>query len=315
MPDDPPNALAVRTAPGNLRLDGLPATGQPTFQSNTCLFAFAEGKDVALDRNLNPIAPRATNMAVANPPTRLIPANTVVDSYLIHGDSLGASGTGGATLTASWTFDEPILGVFMGRDNLVITDALVGLTGTPGLTYERTLDPRGLELGSNDVVRVTGPNTIEVTFDFNAMDEIRVLTGTIAPDCVPDDPPNALAVRTAPGNLRLDGLPATGQPTFQSNTCLFAFAERKDVALDRNLNPIAPRATNMAVANPPTRLIPANTVVDSYLIHGDSLGASGTGGATLTASWTFDEPILGVFMGRDNLVITDALVGLTGTPG
>ena len=176
VPDDPPNALAVRTAPGNLRLDGLPATGQPTFQSNTCLFAFAERKDVALDRNLNPIAPRATNMAVANPPTRLIPANTVVDSYLIHGDSLGASGTGGATLTASWTFDEPILGVFMGRDNLVITDALVGLD--TGLTYERTLAQRGLELGSNDVVRVTGPNTIEVTFDFNAMDEIRVLTGS-----------------------------------------------------------------------------------------------------------------------------------------
>ena len=168
-------------------------------------------------------------MAVANPPTRLIPANTVVDSYLIHGDSLGASGPSGATLTASWTFDEPILGVFMGRDNLVITDALVGLTGTPGLTYERTSIQRGLEFGSNDVVRVTGPNTIEVTFDFNAMDEIRVLTGTIAPDCVPDDPPNALAVRTAPGNLRLDGLPATGQPTFQSNTCLFAFAEGKDV--------------------------------------------------------------------------------------
>ena len=315
VPSNPPNTLEIRTAPGNLRLDGLPATGQPTFQSNTCLFGFAERKDVTLDRNLNPIAPRATNMAVANPPTRLIPAGTVVDSYLIHGDSLGPSGTGGATLSGSWTFDEPILGVFMGRDNLVITDALVGLTGTPGLTYEQTLVQRGLELGSNDVVRVTGPNTIEVTFDFNAMDEIRVLTGVIAPDCVPSNPPNTLEIRTAPGNLRLDGLPATGQPTFQSNTCLFGFAERKDVTLDRNLNPIAPRATNMAVANPPTRLIPAGTVVDSYLIHGDSLGPSGTGGATLSGSWTFDEPILGVFMGRDNLVITDALVGLTGTPG
>ncbi len=315
VPSNPPNTLEIRTAPGNLRLDGLPATGQPTFQSNTCLFGFAERKDVTLDRNLNPIAPRATNMAVANPPTRLIPAGTVVDSYLIHGDSLGPSGTGSATLSGSWTFDEPILGVFMGRDNLVITDALVGLTGTPGLTYEQTLVQRGLELGSNDVVRVTGPNTIEVTFDFNAMDEIRVLTGVIAPDCVPSNPPNTLEIRTAPGNLRLDGLPATGQPTFQSNTCLFGFAERKDVTLDRNLNPIAPRATNMAVANPPTRLIPAGTVVDSYLIHGDSLGPSGTGTATLSGSWTFDEPILGVFMGRDNLVITDALVGLTGTPG
>ncbi len=46
------------------------------------------------------------------------------------------------------------------------------------------------------MVRVTGPNTIEVTFDFNAMDEIRVLTGIIAPptgsitiikDAVPND--------------------------------------------------------------------------------------------------------------------------------
>ncbi len=87
-------------------------------------------------------------MAVASPPTRLIPASTVVDSYLIHGDSLGPSGASRATLTGSWTFDEPILGVFMGRDNLVISDALVGLTGTPGLTYERTLAQRGLEFGS-----------------------------------------------------------------------------------------------------------------------------------------------------------------------
>ena len=315
VPSNPPNTLEIRTEPGNLRLDGLPATGQPTFQSNTCLFGFAERKDVTLDRNLNPIAPRATNMAVANPPTRLIPTGTVVDAYLIHGDSLGPSGSSTATLSGSWTFDEPILGVFMGRDNLVVTDALVGLTGTPGLTYEQTLVQRGLEFGSNDVVRVTGPNTIEVTFDFNAMDEIRVLTGVIPPDCVPSNPPNTLEIRTEPGNLRLDGLPATGQPTFQSNTCLFGFAERKDVTLDRNLNPIAPRATNMAVANPPTRLIPTGTVVDAYLIHGDSLGPSGSSTATLSGSWTFDEPILGVFMGRDNLVVTDALVGLTGTPG
>ena len=126
-------------SPSLSMFDGLPATGQPTFQSNTCLFGFAERKDVTLDRNLNPIAPRATNMAVANPPTRLIPTGTVVDAYLIHGDSLGPSGSSTATLSGSWTFDEPILGVFMGRDNLVVTDALVGLTGTPGLTYEQTL--------------------------------------------------------------------------------------------------------------------------------------------------------------------------------
>ena len=158
--------------------------------------------DVTLDRNLVPAAPRATNMAVSSPPTVTLPRGSVVDSYLIHGDALGASATApGATLTGTFTFDEPILGVFMGRDNLVISDDLTGLTGTPGLTYEKTLVQRGLEFDSNDSVTVPSPNTIVVTFDFTAMDEIRVFTGQGPVEtCTPDSSTNALVSRTEPGN-------------------------------------------------------------------------------------------------------------------
>ena len=294
-----PNAIMPADGPADLTWDGAGPSTAASYQSNMCIYRFDELQDFELPLDVRPAAPRSNNMAVTNPPTRLLQEGRVVSSHLLHADTIGAGVQDGVLLHGTVTFADPILGVIMGRNLMVETDAAV----SPGdLDYEASYSLRGIEFNTSDVVRVspTDPRTLEVTFAVNAMDEIRVFTGEETEPVCDALPGNAVVFATGPADLTRDG-------AVQSDDCIFVFEEQQDIVLTENLLPAAPKTTNMARTGPQTRLLPAGTRLSSHLLHMD---VEGTTGRVLSGSWTFDEPILGVFMGRNRMVETDGLVGL-----
>ena len=103
------------------------------------------------------------------------------------------------------------------------------------------------------------------------MDEIRVFTGLGPEDCVP--PPTTDIVEAfPPADLSENGSAASNRPKYESDECLFLFAERQNVTFPQDINPSAPTTQNIMTANQQRR-IPHGTVVDGYLIHGDRIGA------------------------------------------
>ena len=249
-------------------------------------------------------------MVSATPKTRTIPQGTIVSSYLLHADFPGPSpDPTGTTIGGTWTFDDPILAVSYTQSGLATGDNLVG---HPDITYEQASTARGLETGGSDIVRVspTDPNTLIVEFAFNAMDEIRVWTGVINPPICDPSPTNPIVAAFPPADLSQDGADPDPALAYEHDACLFVFDEGEHT-LSQAVNPVAPKTTtNMVVANPGTRRIPAGTVVETFLIHGDALGPTPSPtGAEITATWTFDQPILAVSYRRDGLLIGDGLVG------
>ena len=300
--EDPANAIEQAYPPADLRINGK--------ESDRCIYLFDEQQDVPLSQTINVKKPLTTNMLAG--PNVTIAAGNEVDSFLLHADSPGAVSEATVTLSGSWRFEEPILGVSVTKDGLVTGDGLTGLPDPGSLRYEKTLSARGLEgtAGDMDSIRVDSadPNLLHLQFHFNAMDEIRVFTGVRAPapDCIPPSPPNAVSPELPeppPADLRLD--------QYESNTCIRLFDERQDVELMQDIQPKRPAATNMLAAGVRTLRIPAGSVVDSFLLHADSLGAStASSPVTLTGSVTFDEPVVGVSVTSSGLRTGDPLTGL-----
>jgi uncharacterized repeat protein (TIGR01451 family) len=301
-PSLPCNALSATDAveeafpPADLRLG--------RYESNRCIYVFAEQQDVRLSRDINPKAPSTTSVLASSNPTRRIPAGTEVDSHLLHFDPVqGPPSLIG--LSGHWTFEEPILGISVVRDGLVVGD---GLTGLSTLEYEQTSPDRGVEASSTsgDFIRVdpANPNRIELQFRvLGAMDEIRVFTGaldTIPDPCTKTDPADAIEPAPTPDDVRLNQR--------ESAHCLYLYEERQDVTLASNITIKKPLATNMLSG--PNVTIPAGSVVDGFLLHGDSPGAPGATTVRLAGTWKFAEPILGVSVTSGGLVNGDTIVGL-----
>jgi hypothetical protein len=114
-----------------------------------------------------------------------IPANSCIDSHMVHADVPGA----GSSLTqvlynGSVQFDSPILGVILTDANLIASDIDPGLAPSP-VTYGVT-PSRGLEFGANaDRITIdTAQNRITFQFDVRTtMDQIRVITLGDADSC------------------------------------------------------------------------------------------------------------------------------------
>jgi uncharacterized repeat protein (TIGR01451 family) len=289
----PGNAIVPSGPPRDLRVHRT--------ESDACILLFTEQQDVTLAQDINPRAPSTTNVLAG--PNRRIPAGTVVDGYLLHADKVGSSDDV-VNLSGRWTFDEPILGISVVRDGLLVGD---GITGLATLTYEPSDPDRGLESAApqGDFLRVdpADPRTLEVDFRFaGSMDEVRVFTGVIQPPdpCDATDPSNAIEQAYPVADLRINGK--------ESDRCIYLFDEQQDIPLPQRINVKKPLPTNMLAG--PNVTIPAGNEVDSFLLHADSPGAVGATTVTLSGSWRFEEPILGVSVTKAGLVTGDGLTGL-----
>ena len=182
------NAIVESQPPANLHQDGLPAVaGRPSFESAACIFLFAEQQDVTTSQAINPAKPKTTNIldTTGSPEGVLIPAGSELDSHLLHADKPGVNPPSLTSLSGSWTFQEPIVGISIVRSGLVFGDP-VSRFGLADISYEQDEPSRGVETKGQsanfDDVHVdpSDPNTLVVNFKFQgAMDEIRVFTGTL----------------------------------------------------------------------------------------------------------------------------------------
>jgi len=159
--------VAADSMPVSLRSDASEETGR--FQLYTEARQQALGLPVLVD-----ISQPGTYDQIAQLLPSLIPAGTVVSSYLLHSDPVG-SPQPGPRLTTTLTFDQDILGIMVQDATLQLADALLGVAG---VIYPRASEPRGLELAPKiDFVRLTGPRTLEVTVQTGtASDEVRIIT-------------------------------------------------------------------------------------------------------------------------------------------
>ena len=117
-----------------------------------------------------------------------VPANTCIDSHLVHADP---PGTSGFVYDGEVNFDGTILGVIVTSANLIASDAGPGLSPTTTYGTEPT---RGLEFGPtgqlDHIIVNVNANTNRVTFHFDTtvnasleLDQIRVITMADTASC------------------------------------------------------------------------------------------------------------------------------------
>jgi hypothetical protein len=90
---------------------------------------------------------------------------------------------------------------------------------------------------------------------------------SLVASCSRTDPMDALEQAFPPADLRLNA--------YESDACIYVFAEKQNYTLGQDFNPKAPSTTNVLTG--PNRRIPTGTVVDSYLLHADRIGQPSTG--------------------------------------
>ena len=151
--------------PANTRLNAL--------ESNTVMRVFNEGhfittaNDIALDMS----EPGTYTGGVGLTPS-ILSANNILNSYLVHFDTVGGVQR---TVSATLTFDEPILGVVFTENNLVASDGLLGNVLT---SYDTVFSTRGVEDNGSDIVTwETDGRTLNLTLRVNVfLDQVRVIT-------------------------------------------------------------------------------------------------------------------------------------------
>jgi hypothetical protein len=153
-------------------------------QSNTALLAFQEQASTTLTSALpvnvlvNLLAPAGVYDQPADLSGGSLPAGTLVDSYLVHFDTLGSNNV---RLVGSVTFANPILAVIAKTSTLNSTDALLGA----GISYA-TGGARHPEFSSNgkgDKFEVLADGrTLSVDWRVSTyVDQVRVVTAVPEP--------------------------------------------------------------------------------------------------------------------------------------
>lgn len=161
-------------------------------ESDFELFAFGERQNVLLPFDLR-VNLRLPGLYISRDdlpfPVPVVPAGTVVNSFLLHADPA----TRGIRYGGAVTFGSDVLGVILGGLLLAESDFL----GLPGTSFP--LDPsgsgRGLALSGQDALALS-PDARMVLFEFRtgqAIDQVRVITAARA---IPE-PPLALLLGAA----------------------------------------------------------------------------------------------------------------------
>ena len=172
-------AFITSTGDGVIHLDVPPPSVAPNaLEHPTATFAFDERQGITLSSPvaIDGVAPGTYARFPMGSAT--IPAGTIVDSHLIHGDVTRTRFT--RHRTGSVTFADDILGVIASTARLASSDTQLGAPGTVYAGISTTW--RGLESVENnsplgDKYTISNDRRT-VTFDVNTtvMDEIRVLT-------------------------------------------------------------------------------------------------------------------------------------------
>ena len=160
---------------------------QGTYESNSRIFIFNEVQNSWLSTSVSvDISGPGTYNRLSNfiyiKPKPIIPANTLVNSYFVHLDPVGASPNSTVGLEGSVTFSgEKIIGVMVRAANLSRSDYLLGAIATE---YPRADDLRGLEFvdsnpwsGRDMIIVDDDLRTLYVRLEAsNDIDQIRVIT-------------------------------------------------------------------------------------------------------------------------------------------
>jgi hypothetical protein len=262
------------------------------------MFLFGEQQDVTLTSGLG--VDRSPMIGGGAPAT--LPVGSTVDSFLVHADKVGSS-SAGVSFTGTYTFNDAVIGLIYSGTRLTSSDSRVGIPGAAGLTYDGSGTNRQLESGTADAVTVSADGHT-VTFDFVAntgIDEVRVITGTLGPDCSPAAG-NALDTAIPPADLRVS--------RYESDECMFLFDEQRDLTLSSGLS--VDRSPVIGGGAPVT--LPAGSTVDSFLLHADKVGSS-SAEVLLNGSYTFDSRVIGLIYSGARLTSSDSQVGIPGPGG
>jgi hypothetical protein len=304
------NFIAIAPAsvqPGVLESNGEIKVFQE--QSNSALLS-SVGVDISAPGTYGPLPSLVNGIPTLTPST--LAAGTVVHSYFLHFDPVGAPGTE-LTIQGSITFDTDILGIVIFTNPLISSDA--GL-GVPGTLYS-TGAQRGLEEG--DVVSLSADRrtlTVQLHALSSTVDQLRVITKPGA------DPPREnpcppglttslpLSQISPPASVQLGAL--------ESDQEIRMFSERINVTLAGSVGvDISTPGTygpfplqGIPPLSPST--IPAGTVVSSFLLHFDPVGAPLVR-LTRGGSVTFGANIIGLIVLSDHLDNTDGILGAAGT--
>lgn len=176
---------AIITTSGAMSEVPLPATlALHAQQSNTALLSIQERTSTTLASPLsvnvlvNPLSPAGLYDQPSDLLGGTLPAGTVVDSYLIHFDTLGSNNV---RLVGSVTFANPILAIIAKTATLNATDSVLG----SGISYA-TGGARHPELSSNgkgDKFEVLADGrTLAVDWRVSTyVDQVRVVTAVPEP--------------------------------------------------------------------------------------------------------------------------------------
>jgi prepilin-type processing-associated H-X9-DG protein len=146
------------------------------FEADDTVFLFVEQcgmtlpQDIAVDMSpLDPPSQQLFHKPFCNPSPSTIPAGTVVDVYLVHFDPTSKINA----VTAELQFSRPILGVILGRDNLVATDSVLG---NPATGYEKKKRARQFECRRERLTLSADMKNVEMYLYVNGvMEEARIL--------------------------------------------------------------------------------------------------------------------------------------------
>jgi hypothetical protein len=153
------------------------------YESNTEIRAFAERQDIVLNTD---VAVDITNAGTSpsgagtNLSPGTIPTGTLIRSYLLHADVVGAPTVENAVaLAGSATFDANVLGIIVLSDGLNSTNTYPGLSS---VNYAFN-SQRGLEInpaggGTSDVIMLSADRrTVTVSLRGGPnVDDLRVIT-------------------------------------------------------------------------------------------------------------------------------------------
>jgi len=169
---------------GNIRFERQipPSLCVGRLEDNVFIRLFLERTDVVLETDTKVNIAEAGGYTSFGKTSDVLPAGTVVDSYLLHWDP-GDISTSYRIASGQVTFRRPILGVIVGLDGLVAGDAGFGF---PDADYSVKGVARGLEPSSHgetaDTVILSEDRlTLGVTLQAkkqNGLDQLRVLVAT-----------------------------------------------------------------------------------------------------------------------------------------
>lgn len=147
------------------------------FESASHIFAISERQNLVLPYDLSVDIMNTGTVSTGDQKSPgVIPAGSILNSFLIHADTDTGRGT---PLTATFTFEQPILGVISSTNGLIATDVDLGFHTT---LYSLDV-ARGMEYFHQDSITIASDRmSITVTMvTSTALDEIRVITGEVVP--------------------------------------------------------------------------------------------------------------------------------------